>query len=200
MRDPDAVIADIDKALADRESFGSWPDLLAEARTAIATLRDERDNGDSDGTPDEKVCGRCGGANPNWFAPDWFDVVGSTRGILCPNCFMAINPHTLFMVQQHTAPNASRLTAFLQQITDLGDDAPRVATCVLDWMVGRELEAQRDAWRTDAINLAEKLKGWHEWDGIDGSVCCPDDEDHGPLAAHDALLAAHPTPATGDES
>lgn len=38
--------------------------------------------------PEDK-CGKCGGLNPVWFAPNniWDRVTDSASGILCPNCF-----------------------------------------------------------------------------------------------------------------
>jgi hypothetical protein len=101
---------------------------------------DEIDRQRSLGWPDfhpEDYCHRCGRPNPVWHSPEWVEVTGSHSDILCPVCFAGLVPGAIWKWTRLVAPNADRtaaLAANLRMVTDLGDDAGRVARCVLDFL------------------------------------------------------------------
>lgn len=91
------------------------------------------------GWPDfhpETFCHRCGRRNIRaWFSPEWPSLVGSHAGILCPVCFADHDPGALWTVTRwhpEDADHRSLLAAFLRSVSGLGDDAERVASCLLD--------------------------------------------------------------------
>ena len=99
------------------------------------------------GWPDfhpEDYCHRCGRPNCLWHAPEWPAIVGSHAGILCPVCFADLVPRCTWKWTRITPPDADRvamLAANLRTVTDLGDDAERVARCVLDFLDDAESSA-----------------------------------------------------------
>lgn len=91
------------------------------------------------GWPDfhpEAYCHKCGHRNIRaWFSPEWVQLTGTNSGILCPACFADLDPEAIWCVTRHLSPDDDRvadLTELFHAVTDLGDDAERVARCVLD--------------------------------------------------------------------
>ena len=91
------------------------------------------------GWPDfhpEDFCHKCGRPNIRaWFSPEWEALVGSHSGILCPVCFAALDPGAIWTVTRWTPTEdreRAQLVDVLRGCTSLGDDAERVAGCVLD--------------------------------------------------------------------
>lgn len=88
----------------------------------------------------ENFCHRCGQRNPPWFTPNWDEAGLGHGGILCPGCFVlvadpdgryktwALRPFTY----GYEAAEASRLAELLRFVSDLGEDAERVAGCILN--------------------------------------------------------------------
>jgi len=90
------------------------------------------------GWPDfhpEDYCHHCGQRNICWTSPEWVELTGSDGGILCPVCFADHDSTAIWVVQRWHAPDEDQvaaLTTALALVTDLGDDAERVARCVID--------------------------------------------------------------------
>jgi len=97
------------------------------------------------GWPDfhpEDYCHQCGRQNVHsWHSPEWVQLTGSHAGILCPVCFCALDPNAIWVVTRFVEPDADRLvtlTELLNVVSDLGEDANRVASCVLDFLAKRD--------------------------------------------------------------
>lgn len=97
------------------------------------------------GWPDfhpEDYCHRCGRPNPIWSSPEWPELVGGHGGndrhpgVLCPTCYMLTYPEHGWKVTRQDWPTdeqIDRLTAVLATVSGLGDDAGRVARCIIDF-------------------------------------------------------------------
>jgi hypothetical protein len=97
-------------------------------------IADQREKGWVDFHP-EDYCHQCGGPNITWFSPEWVALYGSDGGILCPVCFAALDPAAIWTVTRWTPTEESELAELadvLRGCTSLGDDAVRVAGCILD--------------------------------------------------------------------
>lgn len=91
------------------------------------------------GWPDfhpEDYCHRCGRRNIKaWTATEWRELTGSNAGILCPVCFTDHDPDAIWMLRRWQPPSADRVTllaTLLRNVTNLGDDAERVARCIIN--------------------------------------------------------------------
>lgn len=100
----------------------------------VEAITEQRAKGWPDFHP-EDFCHRCGRRNIKaWFSPEWPALVGSHSGILCPQCFADHDRDAVWMLTRWHKPDAdheSILAAFLRSVSTLGDDAERVASCLL---------------------------------------------------------------------
>lgn len=103
--------------------------------TELPFITNQREKGWVDFHP-EDYCHECGRPNIKaWYSPEWVALVGGHSGILCPPCFAAKDPDAIWMVTRWTPTvEAERLQleTILRWCSSLGDDAARVAGCVLD--------------------------------------------------------------------
>ncbi len=104
----------------------------------IGALRAQQEKGWNDFHP-EDFCYECGIKNPRWFTPEWTLVHPKSGGITCPICFMLsaapLIDDPMWLVTpfvRHDKEPRDVLADFLRHISDLGDDAERVASCILD--------------------------------------------------------------------
>lgn len=90
----------------------------------------------------EDYCHRCGRRNVVWFAPEWPVVMAEQPWtILCPSCFIARDPDAVWVITRRTRRDPGErqtdLAAFLRAISDLDDDAVRVASCLDDYLTAK---------------------------------------------------------------
>lgn len=92
------------------------------------------------GWPDwhpEDFCHRCGRRNPIWTTPDWQQAFPSDAGIVCPSCFAHLADPERSRIwefrQWEVTPDeqVAALTGLLEAVAALGDDAGRVARCIV---------------------------------------------------------------------
>lgn len=84
----------------------------------------------------EDYCHKCGRPNIKaWTSPEWEQLTGDHGGIWCPVCFAELDPEAIWVVSRWVPPDAdqvSLLAALLRSVSGLGEDAERVARCVVD--------------------------------------------------------------------
>jgi hypothetical protein len=93
------------------------------------------------GWPDfhpEAYCHRCGRRNIRaWYSPEWAVLTGGFDGILCPVCLADYDTGAIWKLTRSVELDVDRtgdLAALLRVVTSLGDDAERVARCVLNYL------------------------------------------------------------------
>ena len=111
-----------------------------------ATIPAQRAAGWPDFHP-EDYCHQCGRPNiRSWHAPEWVQLTGSDGNILCPVCFAALDSNAIWCLRRHVDPmtdQVARLAALLDAVGGAkGEDAERVARCVLDF-IGPTAEQER---------------------------------------------------------
>jgi hypothetical protein len=109
---------------------------MSDACVSVAEIARQRSLGWPDFHP-ESYCHKCGRKNIRaWYSPEWPVLTGGHGGIWCPVCFAGLDAAAIWCLRRHVEPDTdvvARLAALLVAVSDLGDDAERVARCVVDW-------------------------------------------------------------------
>jgi hypothetical protein len=117
----------------------------------------------------EAYCHRCGRRNIwAWHAPEWAVLTGGFDNILCPVCFADSDTGAVWCLRRHVDPDTdqvTRLADVLRVVSSLGDDAERVARCVLSYLEKDEDVECPHLSVDDPITQAQLLTGLRprEW-------------------------------------
>lgn len=135
----DALDRRLDNLLKNHSNGEPYTGSRPGDRKTPEEIRRQRRKGWVDFHP-EDYCHLCGHRFVPWHGPEFHEMTRTpNNGIICARCYMLAMPEpergTVWIVTRrqngHPQTALDRLASLLRHVSDLGDDAERVASCIL---------------------------------------------------------------------